>query len=495
MIHDELAAMAARVPASVGLRERGSFLPYALVLEEVDRLAAAFLERGVGPHSVVATVQHNGPELFIVAHALFAIGAVAMPLGPAGTPEEHAFALRRSGATAVVAEPGLAEAARRAVAASGRALPVWVRGEGGDLAAAALGRAGAARLPRVPPETPALYMLSSGSTGLPKIVPHTHAELLADGRRTSGAWRLTPDDLVFDMLPPNFAMGFLLGAIDAATAGASVVYWHDPRPLLLARNDLLGAIEGERATMMGAVPAMYQAMLGAKETYDLGCLRLAFSGGAALPQETYTGFRDRFGIRLRQDYGSTEAIMVSHNDADDVDRLWASVGKPAGDAVVRVDPAEGHLGPGTGELLIASSSLASGYLDEPDATAQSFRDGWLRSGDLGRIDEEGNIFILGRIKLIIEVGGFKIDPLEVEAVLAEHDAVAEAVVVGVLDRGREQRLKAVVVRAADVTPEALIRHMRGRLSAAKVPTLIEFRDSLPRSEAGKVLRARLAEEG
>lgn len=123
----------------------------------------------------------------------------------------------------------------------------------------------------------------------------------------------------------------------------------------------------------------------------------------------------------------------------------------------------------------------------------SFEDGWLRSGDLARMDEQGNLFITGRSKLLIEVAGFKIDPIEVEAVLASHPAVAEAVVVGIRDSRGGQRLKAVVVRQDDVAPDALVRFMRGELSEQKVPTLIEFRDALPKSTAGKVLRSALIE--
>jgi len=497
MIYDNLLSIAARAPRTSGLRQDGRFQSYGQLVERIARLAAGLSAHGIGVGDPVAILLPNSPELFVVVHALFAIGAIAMPLGLTATRSECSSAARKAGAAALIASADLAELGRQVAEDAGgtRHLPVFVAGGAGDFSLGALERAAPIRLPRLDGRTPGLYLLSSGSTGLPKVVPHTHAQLLADGRRTGAAWRLTPDDVVFDMLPGNFAMGLLLGAMDAAEAGATTVYWSDPRPLVLARRDLLAALAAEKITVMGAVPAMYETLAGAPGEIRLPAMRLVFSGGAGLRRSTYDRFRERFGIPIRQDYGSTEAIMVSHNDAGDIDRLWASVGRPAGDALVRITPADTGLGPGVGELMVKSSSLTSGYLGEDEVNASSFRDGWLMTGDLARLDDDGHIFIVGRSKLLIEVSGFKIDPIEVEEALQLHPGVAEAVVVGVrVARHAEPRLKAFVVRKNEVSPEQLIRFLRQRLSVHKVPTLIEFCDALPKSSAGKVLRSRLSEQ-
>lgn len=494
MLFDHFARNAARAPRTAGLRCAGRFHSYDELLERVTRLAAGFTARGVGVGDPVAILMPNSPELFVVVHALFAIGAIAMPLGLTATRSECAAAARKADATALIVHAELAGLGRQIAEDLGtpQPLPLFISGGEGDASIEMLERTAPIRLPRLGGETPALYLLSSGSTGRPKIVPHSHAELLADGRRTSTAWRLTPDDIVFDMLPPNFAMGLLLGAMDALEAGSTTVYWSDRRPLVLARQALLEALIEEKVTMMGAVPAMYEVLAATPGSDRLGTMRLAFSGGAALKHSTYEQFRDRFGVRIRQDYGSTEAIMVAHNDAADVDRLWNSVGRPVGDAQVRIAPVGGE--PDTGELLVKSSSLASGYLGDEEASA-AFADGWFRSGDLARLDGDGNLFIIGRIKLLIEVSGFKIDPIEVEDVLQLHPAVAEAVIVGTRPApNADQRLKAFVVRKQDVSSEELIRFLRERLSVQKVPTLIAFRDELPKSSAGKVLRGQLSEE-
>lgn len=488
MLYDNLAAIVARAPAGNGLRHEGRTQTYAALLERITRLAAGFRERGIGLGDPVVILMANGPELFVVLHALCAIGAIALPLAPGATLAECGFAARKAKARAVLAQPAQLELAGALATELGIAL--FAAGSDGDNGTATLERSPAASLPSLPGDTPAFYLSSSGSTGLPKIVPHTHAELLADARRTSTAWQLAPDDIVFDMLPPNFAMGVLLGLTNAAEVGATTVYWNDPRPLALTRSRLLETLIAERVSFMGAVPTMYDMLIGAKGA-DTLALRLAFCGGAAMSRALFERFRDRFGVSLRQSYGSTEAIFVAHNDAPDADATWNAVGRPAGDARARIalDP---DLGDGVGELLLQSSSMTAGYLDDPVANAASFEDGWLRSGDLARQNADGSLTITGRLKLLIEVGGYKIDPLEVEAALLQHPAVAEAVVVGVRDGSYGgPRLKAVIVAADAVDADELTRHLRDRLSSQKVPALFEFRTELPKSSAGKILRSRV----
>jgi long-chain acyl-CoA synthetase len=197
---------------------------------------------------------------------------------------------------------------------------------------------------------------------------------------------------------------------------------------------------------------------------------------------------------LRQAYGSTEAIMISHNDSADADATWASVGRAAGDAQVRLAPYETEFGPDVGELMVKSSSVMSGYLGDAAANSQAFdSDGWFRTGDLASLDADGRIFIRGRSKLLIEVSGYKIDPIEVEDILAAHPAIAESAVAGIPDPRSGNRLRAYVVRSADVSEDEIIRHARARLSVQKVPAEIAFLDALPRSPTGKLLRARLRE--
>ena len=486
MIFDHLLEIVRSAPAGSGLRHAESFTSYADLLPRIERLAAGLVTRGIAPGDVVALLMPNSPAIFTAAHALFAIGAIAMPLAPGATRAELAALARKTGLRAVIAAPA-AEAAAHAliadVAPSAMLLP------SSDLAAI---ETTPIALPPVSGSTTALYLFSSGSTGLPKIVPHTHAELIADGRRATTAWNLQPDDVMLNILPPNFAMGFLLGVMDVVTRAATTFYWSDPLPLALSRRKLIAAASAAGVTAMGAVPAMYE-LIGADRSEDRLALRLAFSGGAALQRATFDAIRARFGIALRQSYGSTEAIMVAHNGDDDPEQSWMSVGPPAGDAEIRIAPLETGLGPDVGELLVRSSSLMQGYLGDDAANAQSFEAGWFRTGDLAAIDTAGRIVIRGRSKLLIEVSGYKIDPIEVEDTLAAHPAIAESAVTGVPDARNGHRLRAYVVRRGEVAADDILRHARGHLSIQKVPAEIAFVDELPRSPTGKLLRNRLSE--
>jgi long-chain acyl-CoA synthetase len=486
VIFDRLLEVAASAPETSGLRHADEFSSYASLVQRIDRLAAGFMNRGIGRGDVVALLIPNSPDIFAVSHALFAIGAIAMPLGLTATRAELATLAGKTGLAAVVAAPAHKAAAEALIADVAPGAMLFVTTDLATIETAPVA------LPRLAGSTPALYLFSSGSTGLPKVVPHTHAEILADGARTSGAWDLQPDDVVVNILPPNFAMGFLMGVIDTVSRGATTFYWNDPLPLALSRRKLLEALVRQRVTLMGAVPAMYDIIAAQAGDFDLK-LRITFSGGAALKRSTFDAVKARFGIALRQAYGSTEAIMVSHNNAADPEASWNSVGAAAGDAQVRIAPADTGLGDDVGELLICSSSVMQGYLNDDAANAQAFDDGWFRSGDLASIDEAGRITIRGRSKLLIEVSGYKIDPIEVEDTLAAHPAVAELAVAGVPDARNGNRLRAYVVKKTEVSEDEIVRYARSRLSSQKVPTEIAFLDALPRSATGKLLRAKLLE--
>ncbi|RMI30535.1 class I adenylate-forming enzyme family protein [Nocardia stercoris] len=482
MIYDNLLALTARAPTTSGLRQGGVFTPYAALVERIGRLAAGFIERGVERGDPVALLIPNSPDLFVTAHALFAIGAIAVPLSETATRSELATLARKAEPKAVVSTPGLA-AAETLIADAAPGIPLFRTDALPESSAAT-------ELPKLSGDTAALYVFSSGSTGLPKVVPHTHAELIADSERSSTAWGIQPDDIVLDILPSNFSMGFLLGATQAVAGGATTLYWSDPLPLALSRRKLLDTMVGERVTFMGAVPAMYEILAGQAGSFDLK-LRLAFCGGVALQRPVFDLVRERLGVTLRQDYGSTEVSMFSHNDSADPDATWASVGKPAGDGEVRIVAFDTEFGPSVGEMEVRSSSLMRGYLGDAAATAAAFDGDWFRTGDLASLDEEGRIFVRGRSKLLIEVSGYKIDPIEVEETLMTLPAVTEAAVTGLPDRRNGNRLIAFVVTGDEVSADDLIRYARERLSVQKVPTEIAFVDALPRSPAGKVLRARL----
>ncbi|MEQ1768254.1 MAG: class I adenylate-forming enzyme family protein [Devosia sp.] len=492
MLLQNLQAISSRVPATSGLKSGSVFRSYADLAERAARLAGGLASLGVEWGNVVAIALPNGPDLFALSYALFGLGAVAMPLSISAPPLELASYMRRGGARAVIGRAEAEPALRTAISAysPGGDVPLILSGSGSATSLEMIANSPATRLAPLSPDDVALYLFSSGSTGLPKVVPHTHGEMIANGQATAIDFALHPGDVVFNNLPGNHAMGFLNSVFEVPEAGASTLYFSDPNAVMLARRRILDTLEGERVTVLPGIPFLFDALSGDSGPHNLSALRLVYSAGIALKRPTFERFRERFGHDIRQAYGCTEAGHVAFNRGDDVDALWDSVGKPVGDTSVTVQSIDP--GTGLGELMLRSSSLTEGYLGMGALGSSSFPGGWFASGDLGRIDSDGNIFINGRAKLIVEIAGHKVDPLEVEEVLNQHPAIAEAVVVGVASgRAGEQRLKAVVVRRLDVTADVIIAFGKARLAPQKVPTIVEFIDAIPKSASGKVLRGRL----
>jgi len=222
--------------------------------------------------------------------------------------------------------------------------------------------------------------------------------------------------VIFNNLPGNHAMGFYNSVFEVPEAAATTLYFSDPAPLLLARKRLMDTLVAERVTILPGVPFMFDMLAGASDDFDLSAIRLTYSAGVALRREIFDKVRERFGFLIRQAYGCTEAAHVAFNRAEDPEPAWDSVGRPVGDTVVEVIPVENPLGPDYGELAFRSSSLTKGYLGEDKLNAAAFGTGRFMTGDLGRLDAEGNVYIKGRSKLIIEVAGHKVDPFEIEVV-------------------------------------------------------------------------------
>jgi long-chain acyl-CoA synthetase len=244
-------------------------------------------------------------------------------------------------------------------------------------------------------------------------------------------------------------------------------------------------------TVFPAVPFILRLLAEAPGTGDLSALRLCFSAAAALPRPTFDAFDRRFGVPIRQLYGFTEAGAVSANLDADPWTTWRSVGRPlAGVEVAVLDAAGDPVEPGhIGELAVRSPALTHGYAGLEQLNRQVFRGDRFLTNDRGRLDEDGRLFITGRKQLLIDVKGDKVDPVEVEDVLAVHPNVREVVVVGVESGVEgEDMIKAVVVRDGACQSRELIRFARERLSNYKTPQMIEFRDEIPKGASGEVLR-------
>ncbi len=462
-----LAHHARERPGAVAAREVGPGGGAAVTFGELaSRVAgAAGLLRGRG---TVVVVTGNRVEFFVAVLAAWAAGCVVMPVHPSVAEKELAGAVQRTGAGLV-----LLDARHAAGAASGRAERIELReflGRGGE------------RVPRAEPGA-GLLLQSSGTTGLPKIVRRDGAAVDAVARNVAEAAGLTPDDTVLAAAPICHAYGIENGFMAPVWAGACV-HLCDGLDLPVAMAEL------ERGcTVFPGVPFMFEVL--AKTAGCRGTLRLAYSAGGMLPAAVAREFEEKFGRRVGQLYGASELGSVTFNDPARPAADPMSVGRPMRGVRVRVvdvnDAAlERELPAGTeGMVAVYAPSMMSGYVDGEAPIVN----GHFVTGDLGRVDAEGALTITGRLKQLIDVGGLKVNPAEVEAVLMEHAGVRECAVVAVAVTPTVSRLKAVV--AGEVEVEGLRRYARERLAGYKVPRVWEVRERLPRTASGKVLRGEL----
>jgi malonyl-CoA/methylmalonyl-CoA synthetase len=365
-----------------------------------------------------------------------------------------------------------------------------------------LGLAGAHRmvhrLPRPAPDGPAregdgvedtadaLLCFTSGTTGTPKGARLSHGAIASDLGALHQAWQWRSSDRLLHALPLFHIHGLVVAQLGALYAGASTIWM----PAFDAES-VLHALRSEGITIFMGVPTFHHRLLdlpGERETLDL---RLVTSGSAPLPAETHRRFQQRFGVAIVERYGMTEVGIVLSNPYDGP-RKPGSVGIPLPGVACRItDPETGSDLPieKPGEVRIAGPTLMSGYLGRPDATHAAIGDGWMHTGDFGWMDRDGYIHLLGRQNDLILVGGFNVYPLEVEAALCEHPAVAEAVVVGIPHDDLGEVPAALVCGSAPLTD--LGQWLRDRLSAYKLPRRWLRADELPRNPTGKVDRSQV----
>jgi long-chain acyl-CoA synthetase len=468
-------------------------LSFGELVERIERLSSALAAHGIGPGDAVGLVLRDGPWFVVAFHAIAALGAKVVPSNPAFKQAELEFAFRSADVRAVISDERTAGVCERIVASFDHPVDVIGSGQGHgqSLTLSGLVEEGTpGRLEPRSPEEPLVGQFSSGSTGRPKRLDRTHGQCLAEAESYL-ALGLRPEDRVLAAVPLFHAWGMGACLFASAAAGATLVILEDPHPFLLRRHRAMELIEREGVTVFPGVPFNYRLMAESPSDADLSSLRLCFSAGTAMPRESFVAFGERFGVLVRQLYGSTETGMIAANMSDDPVATFESVGTPVkGVSVKIVDDDDVPLLSGEiGEIVVTSPAMTTGYADLPELNAVAFLNDGFHTGDLGRVDEGGMLYIVGRKKLLVEIGGYKVDPVEVQAVLDSHPAVTESVVVGIDGKvAGEQRLKAVVVAGEECDERELISFCRERLANFKVPQLVEFRDEIPKSPLGKVLR-------
>jgi acyl-CoA synthetase (AMP-forming)/AMP-acid ligase II len=446
-------------------------------LAAVVAVTAAALSRDVAAGDVVVLACPTGPEFVVAFLAILAAGARAFPISPESTSAELRAAAGRSGAVAAIGT----DAAVASLDVRTKRSPPKFESHGVEppvrLVARDTSRAG-------------LLLQSSGTTGLPKIVFRSAASLDAVAEAMRESIGIGANDRVLMCLPLCHSYGIEHGLLAPLMAGSCV---H-----LLGGFDFSAALAQLRdagITIFPGVPFMFEALSRLDGAETLPSLRRAYSAGGPLPRQVYDRFHDRFRIRVSQLYGATEIGSVTYADPLCGGFDPAAVGRPMRGVSVRIlDPVEpkvSHPLPAgaEGHVAVSAPSMLSEYVGD---AAPATVDGYFLTGDLGSLDAGGNLTVTGRTKLLIDIGGRKVNPLEVEAVLAQHPLVERCVVVPVHVSETVSRLKAIVVarRGAQppLAPDALRRFARDRLVPYKVPRIIEIRPSLPTSPTGKVLR-------
>ena len=451
-------------------------------LELRVRAAAGLLHsQGVRPGDTVLVQLPRSLALLELHLGALALGATCLLLGDRMPGPEVAFYVQDS-------QPRLAVLGGPALAPGVAVLPA-------EQVRERLNLSRPARCWREPPDdAPAALMYTSGTTGRPKGAVITHGNLLATLRALHQAWRWTPGDHLLHTLPLFHIHGLVVAMYGALHAGARTTVHARFEPQAVLRT-----LSRARCTVYMGVPTHYHRFLALPSTLrpDLSAMRLFTSGSAALHAEDHRAFETRFGHSILERYGMTEVGIVLSNPYDGP-RRPGTVGWPLPGVRARiVDPeTDTECGVGeVGEIRIAGPSVFSGYLGQPGATAQALTDGWMHTGDLGSVDEQGFFRIVGRRKELIIVGGFNVYPLEVEAVLRALPGVADAAVVGLpdADLGEVPVAAVVPIDQAHLEPQALLALLREQLSAYKLPRQVRIVEALPRNAMGKVQKHRLRE--
>ncbi len=337
------------------------------------------------------------------------------------------------------------------------------------------------------PGRPALYQYSTGSTGRPKPVIRTQGQLIAEVEHFTRAVSVTPEDRILTVVPLFHAHGIGNALLSALMNGATMVILEHFNP-----RRVLETLQDEKITLYPGVPFMFKLLAETKirSAANLSSLRLCFSAGAPLPVEVRRDFHEQFGVHLRQLYGSTETGSVTLNLDPDIEATGESVGCAMPPAEVAIFDESGAPLPAgeTGEIGIRSPAMTDQYPGLPEATAASFRNGFFFPGDVGRLDTQGRLYVTGRVTFFINVAGQKVDPSEVERVIATHPKVREVVVLGVKISPYEERVKAVIVPHETCEPSEILDFCQGKLADYKLPRIIAFQDEIPKSPLGKVLR-------
>lgn len=498
-LQDRLREVARELPQKPALIAGDRVMTYADIDAATDRVAAALAKRGVRKGDRVTLFMPNSIEFVLAFYGALKAGGVVNPINAASKEREVRFQVDDAGATAVLYHEALApvvDAVRgdltkvKAFAVTGKTAPSGV--ERFDDLAAEVGNAVSVD---VGMEDLAALPYTSGTTGFPKGVMLTHANLTANQQQFFAAVPVGRDDVFLNVLPYFHIYALNLLMTGAISLGATQV--------AMARFDMVEyctLVERHRATVCFIVPPIVLglAMSPEVEKHDFSSVRFFFTGAAPLAPDPARRMIQRIGKPLIQGYGLTETSPVTHANPIDA-AVLESIGPVVPgteDKIVDLETGTKTLANGeVGEICVRGPQVMRGYWNKPQDTAEVIRDGWFHTGDVGRRDDKGYVFIVDRKKEFIKYKGFGVGPAEVEAVLCEHPAVADAGVIGIPNAEAGEIPKAFVQLRpnAQATADEIIAFVKERISDYKRVREVEFIEKVPRTASGKILRRELAE--
>jgi acyl-CoA synthetase (AMP-forming)/AMP-acid ligase II len=470
----------------------GRTITYGQLAASVRAVAAGLADRGFGKGETFAHYAPNLPEYAVAFHAVATLGGVNTTANPLLTADELAAQLRDCGARLLVTVPPLLE---KAAAAAERAdvAEVFVYGEAERATPFASRLEAGGEPPDVaiePADDLVALPYSSGTTGLPKGVMLTHRNLVANICQTVAGLRTREDDRVIAVMPFFHIYGLVVILNTSLHRGATIVTM--PR---FDMREFLRVMQEHRITRAYVVPPVVLALAKHPlvDEFDLSSVEFMLSGAAPLSAELERACGERLRCRMQQGYGMTEASPVTHLVPDELaGQMPGSIGRLVPNTACRVvDVATGQDAPASepGELWIHGPQVMRGYLNNPEATARTIdAQGWLRTGDVGRVDEEGAFFIVDRVKELIKYKGYQIAPAELEALLLTHPAIADAAVIPVPDEQAGEVPKAFVVTSGPITPEEVTAFVAERVAPYKKVRAVELVEEIPKSPSGKILR-------
>jgi acyl-CoA synthetase (AMP-forming)/AMP-acid ligase II len=475
---------------AVVLPEANLRITYGQLRDQVEALAEMLAGAGVKRGDRVGIALPNGLPM-IVAFLAASTAGTAAPLNPAYKEEEFRFYLDDTAARVLLLPPEGAEAARRAAGDRIPVLSIDIDGSG------TVSLAGAAKRQPISPPTVddvALVLHTSGSTGRPKRVPLKHANLSISAQNVARSYALSAGDVAMCVMPLFHVHGLVASTLATLSTGGTVVVPAKFNPLSFWRT-----AKDVGATWYSAVPTLHQLLLARADPASgkpAGAERLRFirSCSASLPPQVMHDLEAAFGAPVLEAYGMTEAAhQMASNPLPPAARKPGSVGRGTDVQVSIMNAAGEHLPVGErGEVVIKGPNVIRGYENNPEANATSFVDGWFRTGDQGVLDADGYLTLVGRIKELINRGGEKISPREIDEVLLAHPKVAEAVCFGVPHPTWGEEVAAAVVVREPVTEADLVAFCRERLADYKRPKQIHITETIPRTATGKIQRGVVA---